>query len=146
MLNEAGAVIAQCKLLAPNAKLPTRAKRTDAGWDLYTPHDILIPPHGIAEVKSGIALTVPEGYYYTIEGRSRFWKFNVMPHTGIIDATYSGELLVTMSNNSPEEVDIKAGDRFAQIVIQRIVDVEIVEVNEITYTGRGSDGFGSTGS
>lgn len=135
----------ECKRLRPDAIIPTRAKDTDAGYDLYAPESFDVPVGGITQVATGIALTVPAGYYYTIEGRSRFWKYNTMPHTGIIDATYSGELLVTMVNNSDHLVFVAAGERFAQIVVQRMVETEIVEVDEISYTGRGAAGFGSSG-
>lgn len=143
---ETKALRVECKRLRPDAIIPTRAKDTDAGYDLYAPESFDVPVGGITQVATGIALTVPAGYYYTIEGRSRFWKHNTMPHTGIIDATYSGELLVTMVNNSDHLVFVAAGERFAQIVVQRMVETEIVEVDEISYTGRGAAGFGSTGA
>jgi dUTP pyrophosphatase len=130
-----------------NAKLPTRKRATDAGLDIYAVEDIEIPSHTSAKIGTGLRLVVPPGYYYTIEGRSGYWKHNLMPFRGIIDATYSGELMITMMNLAEKHQVIHTGDRFAQIVMHQFVHVDIAEVEAISpeYEGRGEAGHGDSG-
>ncbi len=129
------------------AKMPERKKTTDAGIDVYALGDYTIDPHSVVTVRTGIALVVPHGYYYTIEGRSGFWKHGIVPCRGIIDATYSGEVMVAVNNLSNKPFEIKSGDRFAQFIMHRFVNVDIIEVAKIdeSYSERGAAGHGSTG-
>ena len=133
--------------LAENAKIPVRKRATDAGLDIYSIEDVIIPPYNTYCVKTGIALVVPPGYYYTIEGRSGFWKKGIVPCRGIIDATYSGEVLISICNHGPNEFQIKQGERFAQLVMHRFVQTDIIEVECVDdlYADRGVAGFGSSG-
>jgi hypothetical protein len=68
----------------------------------------------------------PEGFYYTIEGRSSLWELGILPYRGIIDATYTGPLSVYMLNNSPKDYTVSVGDKIAQIILHRINDFDIV--------------------
>lgn len=134
--------------LEPNARMPTRARATDAGLDVYALESNVLQPEQITIIRTGIALVVPPNYYYTIEGRSSLWKHGVVPCRGIIDATYSGELKVAIINhNSTNPYSIAAGDRIAQLIMHRFVPVDVVEVARIddSYSERGEAGFGSTG-
>lgn len=129
------------------AKMPSRARATDAGLDVYAIEDTTILIGVPQIVRTGIVLVVPPGYYYTIEGRSGYWKHALMPFRGIIDATYSGELLITMINLSDKHQNIQVGDRFAQIIMHKFVYNDITEVAHISpeYRGRGAAGFGDSG-
>lgn len=135
----------EIKKLRPDAILPTRSRASDAGYDLYTSESFEIPAYGQYQVGTGLAITVPIGFFYTLEGRSSLWKHSIRPQTGIIDATYSGELRVTMCNNSNVPYTVNAGERFAQFVVHQHIETELKEVEEISYTGRGDAGFGSSG-
>lgn len=129
------------------AQIPSRKRATDAGLDIYAVEDSVILSSTASLVHTGVVLVVPPGFYYTIEGRSGYWKHALMPFRGIIDPTYSGELLITVMNLSEKHQTIKQGDRFAQIVMHRFVYNDIIEVEGISpeYQGRGTAGFGNSG-
>lgn len=135
------------KLLHPLAKTPTKSKETDAGHDLYSIQDVSIEPGTTVNVRTGIVFTVPDGHYITIEGRSSLFKHGVIPARGIIDATYTGEMIVALTNQSHENYEIKVGDRIAQLIVHESHSIDIVTVDEFSpeYNIRGTDGFGSTG-
>jgi len=138
---------AECILKSANAKLPRRIRGSDAAYDLYTPESHVIAAHTTLLIDIGLAIVVPPGYYYTIEGRSGLFKHSVVPHTGIIDATYSDSLRVALHNGSNHEYKIEAGDRIAQIIIHRQLGCDFVVVDEVSdeYKGRGLAGFSSSG-
>ena len=135
------------KKLSDNAIMPSRKRSTDACLDICSIADITLLPHEITTVRTGIALVVPPGYYYTIEGRSGFWKHGIVPCRGIIDSGYSGEVLIAMANHNNTSFLIAAGDRFAQLAMHRFIFVDIVEVEETdqSYGDRGVAGHGSSG-
>jgi dUTP pyrophosphatase len=137
----------ECKLLHPDARLPTRSRTTDAGYDLSSIEEAVVPPHDTVKIDTGIAVSAPAGYYYTIDGRSSLWMKRVIPFRGIIDGTYTGPLIVILSNHSDDEYKINKGDRIAQMVLHRINHCDVVQVNEFSpyYNQRGQNGFGSTG-
>ncbi len=134
--------------LHPDGKVPTKKRMSDVGLDISSIEDIIIKPTETKAIRTGIALVVPNGYYYTIEGRSSLILSGVSPFRGIIDATYSGELIVHMINyNRNIPYVIKSGDRIAQLIIQRMQHIDIIEVEKIddSYSDRGIAGFGSSG-
>jgi len=133
--------------LDPRAIMPSRKLATDAGLDVYAIEEHTIPPNEVIQINTGIALVVPNGYYYTIEGRSGFWKHGIVPCRGIIDATYAGPVIIAVHNHSSVPFTIKPGERFAQLIMHRFVQVDITEVEKIddSYSDRGQAGFGSTG-
>lgn len=129
------------------AKLPYRNRATDAGYDLYSVEDIDLPPGRATIVRTGIKIACPPGFYYTVEGRSSLWSKGIFPNRGIIDSTFTGELIVSLVNVSDKIFKISKGDRIAQILIHRQYDANFVVVDEFSeiYNQRGSEGFGSTG-
>lgn len=137
----------ECKLLVDGAKTPTRDRSTDAGYDLYSVDETWLPPNSIVELNTGIAVSVPPGYYYSIDGRSKLWKIGILPFRGIIDATYTGPLVVVLQNNSATPHFVEKGDRIAQLIVNKITHCDISIVNEFSpmYSQRGNAGFGSSG-
>jgi dUTP pyrophosphatase len=137
----------ETKLIHSDAKLPFRKRTTDAGWDLYSVEDAVIKPHLSESVHTGICISAPEGYYYTIEGRSSMFMQGITPNRGIIDATYCGEVIVSLVNISDEEYRVTVGDRIAQIILHKCHDSSFVVVDEFSpsYNKRGTAGFGSSG-
>jgi dUTP pyrophosphatase len=137
----------ETKLIHPDAKLPFRKRTTDAGWDLYSVEDVIIGPQITKNIHTGICISAPEGYYYTIEGRSSMFMRGITPNRGIIDATYCGEVIVSLVNKSNEEYKITVGDRIAQIILHRCYDANFFVVDEFSsdYNKRGTAGFGSSG-
>lgn len=137
----------ECKLMDPRATLPKRSRTTDAGYDLTAIHDAVVPKTGTANIETGIALSAPPGYYYSIDGRSSMWSKGIVPFRGIIDATFTGPLSVVLMNTSQVDYHVCQGDRIAQIILNRInhCDISVVEQFSPNYNRRGNAGFGSSG-
>ena len=138
------------KRLNKLAKIPTRGTVESAGYDLYaaTDKDIQIPPHSNVKIGTGIAMSIPNGFFGGIFARSGVaTKRNMRPSNcvGIVDSDYTGEVIVSIHNDSTETKTIQRGERVAQLVIVPYLSVIFDEVNELDETERGEKGFGSTG-
>ncbi|KAH8830626.1 dUTPase-like protein [Flagelloscypha sp. PMI_526] len=134
------------KRLSPKAKLPTRGSAISAGYDLYSAERKTVPAHGRALVDTQISIAVPLGTYGRISPRSGLAaKFGIDTGAGVIDADYHGNIFALLFNHSDEPFEVEEGDRVAQLVIEKIENPEIVEVQELPYSARGTKGFGSTG-
>lgn len=138
------------KRLNKLAKIPTRGTAESAGYDLYaaTDKDIQIPPHSNVKIGTGIAMSIPYGFFGGIFARSGVaTKRNMRPSNcvGIIDSDYTGEVIVSIHNDSTETKTIQRGERIAQLVIVPYLSVIFDEVDELDETERGTGGFGSTG-
>ncbi|KAH8914328.1 dUTP diphosphatase, partial [Atractiella rhizophila] len=97
-------------------------------------------------VKTGMAIAVPSGCYGRVAPRSGLAvKHGITTGAGVVDEDYRGEVRVLLFNLSAQSFSIKRGDRIAQLVLERIYTPEVVEVQELSETVRGEDGFGSTG-
>ena len=137
----------QVKRLTKDAKLPSQEVRDipDAAWDLYADESIRIVGLGKMPVKTGVAFSIPDGWYGNIRNRSgNAVKTPLMVDAGIIDPGYRGEIKVVLVNHSEYPYDVNKGDKIAQILFGRIPNVEFVEVQELTTSDRGDKGFGST--
>lgn len=138
------------KRLNKLAKIPTRGTAESAGYDLYaaTDKDIQISPHSNVKIGTGIAMSIPNGFFGGIFARSGVaTKRNMRPSNcvGIIDSDYTGEVIVSIHNDSTETKTIQSGERIAQLVIVPYLNIIFDEVNELDETERGAGGFGSTG-
>jgi dUTP pyrophosphatase len=131
----------------PDAQTPTRVRPTDAGYDLYSVEQKILEPNKATIVKTGICLSAPPGYYYTIEGRSSLWSQGIFPNRGVIDATFCGEIVVSLVNVNSHPYTVNSGDRIAQILIheQHSAYFDPVDVFSQAYNVRGVNGFGSSG-
>ncbi len=141
-------VKAQCAILRPGAIPPIRKRPTDAGYDILSNIDVVLPSRGNVDISTGIAIAVQRGFYFTVEGRSGLGtKHRVVPFSGTIDACYVGELFVMLTNNLDAPFEIKVGDRIAQLIVKEQLDLdnEVVEVFTDEYKARGTAGFGSSG-
>lgn len=137
----------ECQLEHPDAKYPYRKRTTDAGHDLTSVESVIVPHHGMANVQTGIRISAPEGYYYTIDSRSSLYAKKIVPYRATIDATYTGLLHVALMNSSEEDYRVLKGDRIAQMVLHEVHDFDLVPVEEFNpeYTKRALAGFGSSG-
>jgi len=135
--------------LDPDLPLPRFAKGGDAGADLYSRIDISIAPGERALVPTGIAIALPQGFAAFAHPRSGLAMkhgISMVNAPGTIDAGFRGELQIILINHDLKETfSIKRGDRIAQLVFQRVENPEFVEVEELPGSGRGQEGFGSTG-
>jgi dUTP pyrophosphatase len=134
----------------PRAVLPTRAYSGDAGLDLYALDQAELGPGERASVRTGIALEIPEGQAGLVlprSGLARRHGISVVNAPGLIDAGYRGEVEVLLLNTDRSEpFSIGAGDRIAQLVIVSVHTPEVLEVQELALSERGSGGFGSSGA
>ena len=135
--------------LDPELPLPRFAKPGDAGADLYARSDLTLAPGERALMPTGIAIALPPGFAAFIHPRSGLAirdGLSMVNAPGTVDASYRGEIQVILVNmDRTNAISIKRGDRVAQIVIQRIENVNFVPVSQLPGTERGSGGFGSTG-
>lgn len=136
--------------LDPDVKLPQRHHRGDAGYDLCARTEArLAPAGGRALVPTGIAIAIPEGYAGFVQPRSGLalrHGVTCLNTPGLIDAGYRDEISVLLVNLDPRLVfDVRPGDRIAQLVVQRVHEVEWDEVDSLDDTARGTGGWGSTG-
>ena len=134
------------KKLSEDAIVPTRANDTDAGWDLYVPHDFLLPHETRALVPTDISMAIPTGYVGLIWDRSGVAvKKGVHRFSGVIDSGYRGEVKVCLWNSIEWDVHFRKRERIAQILFQAIPECDLIEVEELDTTERGEGGFGSSG-
>ncbi len=147
-VNYPALIEAEYKILHKDAKPPYRKRPTDLAYDIFTAEAGIIPSWGSSIIKTGIAIAVKRGYYYTVEGRSGLGvNDNLIPFRGQIDATYVGELQVKMYNLSDKDYNYKKNERIAQIAYHQQIDAIHKEVQEFSeeYNRRGVAGFGSSG-
>ena len=136
------------KRLRPDAELPAYARPGDAGMDLRSVEDAVVPRGGRALVRTGLAMQLPFGYEAQVRPRSGLalkHGVTVLNTPGTIDSGYRGEVGVILANFGEADFAVKKGDKIAQIVIAPVTQPEIVEVADVTATDRGAGGFGSTG-
>ena len=133
------------KLLS-GAKMPTRSNPDDAGLDLYAVYGATIHPGESASFDTGVCLQLPKNTFGKIESRSGLnVKHGVVCCGGVIDAGYTGSIVVKLYNLSDTPYRINAGDRIAQLIIQPYVIVGLEETDELAKSDRGAAGFGSSG-
>ena len=138
------------KKLHPDAILPVNGYGDDAGWDLHILEDTLIKAGQGVDLKTGLAVSIPPGWYGRIIGRSSaFRKKGVMVIEGVIDAGYTGELFSYVYNpiafGLTRDVILRRGESVAQIIITPVPKVQWEEVKELPESQRGDKGFGSSG-
>jgi dUTP pyrophosphatase len=135
--------------LDPEVALPRRARDGDAGLDLAANSELVVGPGERAMVPTGLAVAVPEGHAGLVLPRSGLASgrgLTLSNAPGLIDPGYRGEITIAVVNLDPaEKVDIRRGDRIAQLLVVPMALVEPVEVQELPASHRGEAGFGSTG-
>ncbi|MAO80598.1 dUTP diphosphatase [Nocardioides marinus] len=136
--------------LDPDLPLPGYAHPGDAGADLHTTVDVVLAPGERALVPTGIALALPEGYVGLVHPRSGLAArhgVSIVNTPGTVDAGYRGEVKVLLVNLDPREpVELRRGERIAQLVVQRVERAAFVEVDALPDSARGTGGYGSTGT
>ncbi|MGH7710449.1 MAG: dUTP diphosphatase [Gemmatimonadaceae bacterium] len=129
--------------------LPARATSGSAGYDVCSAEtDFVLPPGGRRAVATGLIFELPLGMEMQVRPRSGLaLKHGItLPNApGTLDSDYRGELQVIMLNHGSDPVEIRCGDRIAQLVFARYEVPDIEETSELSETGRGIGGFGSTG-
>lgn len=142
--------IVQVKKMSNTAKIPLLTTQFSAGVDMYAniPKVTMIRPHETVKVPTGIAMSIPKGYFGALVARSGIaTKRNLAPINcvGIIDSDYRGEILVPLHNHGNETQIIEPDERIAQLIIMPYLPIVFEEVDSLDSTKRGEGGFGSTG-
>lgn len=134
---------------SPDVPLPAYALPGDAGADLTTRVDVELAAGERATVPTGISIALPDGFAAFVHPRSGLASrsgVTIVNAPGTVDAGYRGEISVTLLNtDSSQPVRLSAGDRIAQLVIQRVEHARFLEAQELPGSARGAGGFGSTG-
>ncbi|GEQ71299.1 hypothetical protein JCM33374_g4981 [Metschnikowia sp. JCM 33374] len=136
-------------LLSEKATVPTKGSAFAAGYDLYASEEAIIPAQGQGMVATDVSIAVPIGTYGRVAPRSGLAvKHGISTGAGVIDADYRGEVKVVLFNHGKKDFEVKAGDRIAQLVLEKIVnaDISVVKKEDLDVTARGDGGFGSTGT
>lgn len=150
--------------LHPEGKEPFRANNSDAGYDLFSTDYVTLEPFQRKLVSTGINVEIPEGFYGRIAPRSGLaCKKGIDVMAGVIDSGYRGELKVLLINlnfegynltpstfetmfGSTNKIEIKPGDRIAQLIIEKCHSVEWKAMRTLEESQRGEQGFGSSGN
>ena len=153
------------KKLSGTAITPLKAHATDACFDLFANEDVVLKYGETRVVPTGIAMELPDGYYADVRPRSGLTsKSALRVHLGTIDSNYRGDIGIICENASKpyltkeyhhalecmlyklkgEEIVIKRGDKIAQILVQKLPEIELVETTKLSDSERGLNGFGST--
>lgn len=143
-----------CVRLHKDAFLPERKSSHAAGYDLHWCASIesgntskVLEPWSITKMATGLAMSIPEGHYGRIAPRSGLALKGVSVEAGVIDSDYRGHVEVVLSTHEMP-VELNNGDRIAQLIIERISTPSVLEVkniDDLSSTDRGHNGFGSTG-
>lgn len=132
-------------MLDEGAFMPEFAHKTDAGADLRSPVDVVIPARGSAVIDTGIHVEIPEGFTGFLKSKSGLNVKHDLIGEGVIDSGYQGSIRVKLYNLGDKDYSIKKGDKIIQLVILPCAYCDFVEVNKFAETERGDGGFGSTG-
>jgi len=134
------------KKVSEDAKISMPVYSGDAGYDVCAIESVLIPAKESKEVRTGIAIEVPEEYFVLVRTRSGHGvKRDIQLHHGLIDAGYRNEITVRVYNHSSMNQYIQKGEKICQLVILPRTILPLVEVKELSETDRGMNGLGSTG-
>jgi dUTP pyrophosphatase len=138
------------KKLTADAKLPEKAHKTDAGFDLFSIEDKEIQAGETVLIKTGISIQLPPNTEAQIRPRSGLalkHSITVLNSPGTIDEEYRGEIGVILINHGKETFVVEKHMKIAQMVVKPILTVDIEEVKgDLSDTSRGAGGFGSTGN
>ena len=139
------------RLLDENARLPVVAHPgEDLGYDMFALEATLLPPHITVKVRTGIAVEARhpssgEPLGLLVRDRSSMAARGIATTAGVIDAGYRGEILVLMTNLSDAAVELKAGEKIAQMIPVPILTGIVEEVDALEDSARAEKGFGSSG-
>jgi dUTP pyrophosphatase len=132
----------------PGGHMPERRTCGSAGWDVRLAEGVTLRPGERQLARTGLKIELPAGYEAQVRPRSGLaleHGVTVLNSPGTIDCDYRGEIGLLLINLGPDVVRLERGERAAQIVVAKVLDIEPVAVAEVSPTARGSAGFGSTG-
>ena len=132
--------------LDAGARMPTRAHEWDAGLDIYARETQTVHARGSKKFDTGVHIQLPNGTTGFLKSKSGLNVNHGITSEGVIDAGYTGSIVVKLYNNSDVDYTVNAGEKISQLVILPVVIPEcVVSVADLEETDRGDGGFGSTG-
>lgn len=147
--------------ITDNAILPKKKHKNDAGFDIYTSSNLIVPPHRRGKANTGISIQFDRGTCGIIKPRSGIslnsmvfripgTKLTTEAYISVIDGTidegYTGEIGIIVHNHSDHCIEIPKHTRLAQLIIIPVVYCDLIESEEpFKDKDRGDKGFGSTG-
>lgn len=132
-------------VLDEGAKMPNRAHKADAGYDLFSREDAVIYPNAGGIFDTGVHVAIPEGYVGFLKSKSGLNVKHSIQSEGVIDSGYTGSINVKLFNHGSKAVHIEKGQKISQLVLLPIITPELELVDDLEETERGNGGFGSTG-
>lgn len=138
-------MILKVRRIHPEAKLPVYGHPGDAGLDLFSVVDRDLAPGEVFAVPTGIQIAVPAGHVGLVWDKSGISLKAVHRLAGVIDAGYRGEVQVVLINLGSAPFALRTGMKIAQLLVQPVTVVQVVESESLDDTSRGRGGFGSTG-
>lgn len=131
--------------LDKGAFIPVRAHGTDAGADLRSPIETVVPAMGSRVIDTGVHIQLPHGYVGMLKSKSGLNVKYGITSEGVIDEGYTGQIMVKLYNHSNYPYTVMRGDKITQLVIVPCEYVDFDLVDDLEDSERGDDGFGSTG-
>lgn len=131
--------------LDAGAFMPVRAHATDAGADLRSPIDAVVPAMGSRVIDTGVHIQLPHGYVGMLKSKSGLNVKYGITSEGVIDEGYTGSIVVKLRNHSDYPFAFMRGDKITQLVVIPVAYEPLEVVDSLDDSERGSDGFGSTG-
>jgi len=138
----------QVKKIHANAKVPAYAHDGDSGMDLFSVEEVELMPGETKVVKTGLQVSMPKGFEAQVRPKSGLaakFGVTVLNTPGTVDSGYRGEIMVILANLGKDAYKVEKGKKIAQMVIARVEEAEVEEVEALDETARNTGGFGSTG-
>lgn len=132
-------------MLDSTALMPKREHSTDAGLDLLSPIDTVVPAKGSISIDTGVHIELPPNTAGFLKSKSGLNVRYGITSEGVIDVGYTGSIAVKLYNHIGADYTVRRGDKISQLVVVKIDTPELVLVDKLTETERGNGGFGSTG-
>lgn len=131
--------------LDEKAFMPTRAHETDAGLDIYSPINVVVPCWGSVCIDTGVHIELPPNSAGFLKSKSGLNVKHGITSEGVIDVGYTGRIAVKLYNHTDNDYLVQRGDKISQLVILPILIPTLELADELEETERGNGGFGSTG-
>ena len=132
-------------MLDDGAKMPTKAHRADAGFDLYSRETVIVSAKESATFDTGVHMQIPEGFVGFLKSKSGLNVKHGITSEGVIDSGYTGSIVVKLYNHSGKDYKVQIGDKISQIVLLPIAMTDLELVKDFENSERGNNGFGSSG-
>ena len=132
-------------MLDEKALMPTRGHATDAGLDLLSPIDTVVPAKGSITIDTGVHIELPPNTAGFLKSKSGMNVKYGITSEGVIDVGYTGSIAVKLYNHSNIDYAVSRGDKISQLVVMKISIPTLDVVESFEKTERGDNGFGSTG-